>query len=277
MFAKRIIPCLDIKDGRVVKGVNFVGLRDAGDPVECAKAYEKAGADEIVFLDITATSDDRKTVVDLVRRVTAEVFVPITVGGGIRSVDDIREILRAGADKVSLNSAAVENPVLISEAAKVFGSQCVVVAIDANRKGDGYWEVYTAGGRVPRHMDAFCWAVKAEQLGAGEILLTSMDRDGTKAGYDLELTELISSSVNIPVIASGGAGEYLHFYEALTRGRADAVLAASLFHFNEIPIPALKDYLAGKGIPVRKSAEARHVPYEMSPEEVNFFGICGEA
>lgn len=277
MFAKRIIPCLDIKEGRVVKGVNFVGLRDAGDPVECAKAYEKAGADEIVFLDITATSDDRKTVVDLVRRVTAEVFVPITVGGGIRSVGDIREILRAGADKVSLNSAAVKNPALISEAAKVFGSQCVVVAIDAKRKGDGYWEVYTAGGRRPEHMDAFCWAVEAERLGAGEILLTSMDRDGTKAGYDLELTELISGSVNIPVIASGGAGEYSHFYDALTRGRADAVLAASLFHFNEIPIPALKEYLAGRGIPVRNNAEGRSAPYEMSQEEVGFFGICGEA
>lgn len=277
MFAKRIIPCLDIKEGRVVKGVNFVGLRDAGDPVECAKAYEKAGADEIVFLDITATSDDRKTVVDLVRRVTAEVFVPITVGGGIRSVGDIREILRAGADKVSLNSAAVKNPALISEAAKVFGSQCVVVAIDAKRKGDGYWEVYTAGGRRPEHMDAFCWAVEAERLGAGEILLTSMDRDGTKAGYDLELTELISGSVNIPVIASGGAGGYSHFYDALTRGRADAVLAASLFHFNEIPIPALKEYLAGRGIPVRKNAEGRSAPCEMSQEEVGFFGICGEA
>ncbi|WP_455759657.1 imidazole glycerol phosphate synthase subunit HisF [Cloacibacillus evryensis] len=277
MFAKRIIPCLDIKEGRVVKGVNFVGLRDAGDPVECAKAYEKAGADEIVFLDITATSDDRKTVVDLVRRVTAEVFVPITVGGGIRSVGDIREILRAGADKVSLNSAAVKNPALISEAAKVFGSQCVVVAIDAKRKGDGYWEVYTAGGRRPEHMDAFCWAVEAERLGAGEILLTSMDRDGTKAGYDLELTELISGSVNIPVIASGGAGGYSHFYDALTRGRADAVLAASLFHFNEIPIPALKEYLAGRGIPVRNNAEGRRASYEMSQEEVGFFGICGEA
>ena len=251
MFAKRIIPCLDIKDGRVVKGVNFVGLRDAGDPVECAKAYEKAGADEIVFLDITATSDDRKTVVDLVRRVTAEVFVPITVGGGIRSVDDIREILRAGADKVSLNSAAVENPVLISEAAKVFGSQCVVVAIDAKRKGDGYWEVYTAGGRVPRYMDAFCWAVKAEQLGAGEILLTSMDCDGTKAGYDIELTSAVASNVSIPVIASGGAGNMEHFYDAFTKGNADAALAASLFHYKEMEIKDLKKYLSDKGIPMR--------------------------
>ena len=252
MFAKRIIPCLDIKDGRVVKGVNFVGLRDAGDPVECAKAYEKAGADEIVFLDITATSDRRKTVVGLVRSVASEVFVPITVGGGIGCVADIREILRAGADKVSLNSAAVRNPGLISQAAKAFGSQCVVVAIDAKRKGDGYWEVYTEGGRKAEHMDARCWALQAERLGAGEILLTSMDRDGTKSGYDLELTASIGGAVNIPVIASGGAGEYAHFYDALTQGKADAVLAASLFHFNEIPIPELKDYLAKRGIAVRR-------------------------
>lgn len=252
MFAKRIIPCLDIKDGRVVKGVNFVGLRDAGDPVECAKAYEKAGADEIVFLDITATSDRRKTVAGLVRSVASEVFVPITVGGGIGCIADIREILRAGADKVSLNSAAVRNPGLISEAAKAFGSQCVVVAIDAKRKGDGYWEVYTEGGRRAEHMDTRCWALQAERLGAGEILLTSMDRDGTKAGYDLELTASIGGAVNIPVIASGGAGEYAHFYDALTQGKADAVLAASLFHFNEIPIPELKDYLAERGIAVRR-------------------------
>lgn len=252
MFAKRIIPCLDIKDGRVVKGVNFVGLRDAGDPVECAKAYERAGADEIVFLDITATSDRRKTVADLVRSVASEVFVPITVGGGIGCIADIREILRAGADKVSLNSAAVRNPSLISEAAKAFGSQCVVVAIDAKRKGEGYWEVYTEGGRRAEHMDARCWALKAERLGAGEILLTSMDRDGTKSGYDLELTASIGGALNIPVIASGGAGEYEYFYDALTRGKADAVLAASLFHFNEIPIPELKDYLAKRGIAVRR-------------------------
>lgn len=252
MFAKRIIPCLDIKDGRVVKGVNFVGLRDAGDPVECAKAYEKAGADEIVFLDITATSDRRKTVAGLVRSVASEVFVPITVGGGIGCIADIREILRAGADKVSLNSAAVRNPALISEAAKAFGSQCVVVAIDAKRKGDGYWEVYTEGGRRAEHMDARCWALQAERLGAGEILLTSMDRDGTKSGYDLELTASIGGAVNIPVIASGGAGEHAHFYDALTQGKADAVLAASLFHFNEIPIPELKDYLAKRGIAVRR-------------------------
>ncbi|MDO5116257.1 MAG: imidazole glycerol phosphate synthase subunit HisF [Synergistaceae bacterium] len=275
MYAKRIIPCLDIKDGRVVKGVNFVGLRDAGDPVECAKAYEKAGADEIVFLDITATSDNRKTVVDLVSRVAAEVFVPITVGGGVRSAEDIREMLRAGADKVSLNSAAVKNPSLISEAAKIFGSQCVVVAIDAKRKGDGYWEVYSAGGRVPEHMDAYGWALTAERLGAGEILLTSMDRDGTKAGYDLELTEAISSAVGIPVIASGGAGCCEHFYDALTAGRADAALAASLFHFNEIPIPKLKEYLSGRGVSVRGGA--RNAPVEMSAGEIEFFGLCGEA
>ena len=252
MFAKRIIPCLDIKEGRVVKGVNFVKLRDAGDPVECAAAYEKAGANEIVFLDIAATSDGRKTVSDLVRRVAEKVFIPITVGGGIRSAEDIREILRAGADKVSLNTAAVKNPALISEAAEKFGRQCVVVAIDAKKRGDSYWEVVTSGGRVPEHIDAFGWAVKAEELGAGEILLTSMDRDGTKAGYDLELTELISSSVKIPVIASGGAGAPEDFYDALTKGKADAALAASLFHFNEVPIPELKEYLSLKGVPVRK-------------------------
>ena len=252
MFAKRIIPCLDIKEGRVVKGVNFVKLRDAGDPVECAAAYEKAGADEIVFLDIAATSDGRKTVSDLVRRVAEKVFIPITVGGGIRSAEDIREILRAGADKVSLNTAAVKNPALISEAAEKFGRQCIVVAIDAKKRGDSYWEVVTSGGRVPEHIDAFGWAVKAEELGAGEILLTSMDRDGTKAGYDLELTELISSSVKIPVIASGGAGAPEDFYDALTKGKADAALAASLFHFNEVPIPELKEYLSLKGVPVRK-------------------------
>ena len=252
MFAKRIIPCLDIKEGRVVKGVNFVKLRDAGDPVECAAAYEKAGADEIVFLDIAATSDGRKTVSDLVRRVAEKVFIPITVGGGIRSAEDIREILRAGADKVSLNTAAVKNPALISEAAEKLGRQCVVVAIDAKKRGDSYWEVVTSGGRVPEHIDAFGWAVKAEELGAGEILLTSMDRDGTKAGYDLELTELISSSVKIPVIASGGAGAPEDFYDALTKGKADAALAASLFHFNEVPIPELKEYLSLKGVPVRK-------------------------
>ena len=251
MLAKRIIPCLDIKDGRVVKGINFVNLRDAGDPVECAAAYEKAGADEIVFLDITATSDRRRTVSELVRRVAEKVFLPITVGGGIRTTDDIREILRAGADKVSLNTAAVKNPALISEAAEKFGRQCVVVAIDAKRRGSNYWEVVTSGGRVPEHIDAYGWALKAEALGAGEILLTSMDRDGTKTGYDLEITRLISSAVKIPVIASGGAGKAEHFYDALTEGKADAALAASLFHFNEVPIPELKEYLLSRNVPVR--------------------------
>lgn len=254
MYAKRIIPCLDIKDGRVVKGVNFVSLRDAGDPVECAKTYEKAGADEIVFLDITATCDGRKTTADLVRQVAREVFIPITVGGGIEDTDDIRTLLRAGADKVSINSAAVRRPELISEAAKLFGSQCVTVAIDAKKKSDSYWEVYTSGGRVPEHWDAFCWAKKAELLGAGEILLTSMDKDGTKSGYDIELTRLISSSVGIPVIASGGAGCREHFYEALTAGCADAALAASLFHFGEIEIDGLKKYLKSRGLPVRNAA-----------------------
>ena len=256
MYAKRIIPCLDIKDGRVVKGINFIKLRDAGDPVECAKAYQKAGADEIVFLDITATSDCRETVIELVRRVTAEVFVPVTVGGGVRTVEDIRALLRAGADKVSLNTAAVRNPQLIAEAAKTFGSQCVVVAIDAKQRGERYWEVVTEGGRRAEHLDAYGWALKAEALGAGELLLTSMDRDGTKAGYDLELTRLISETVKIPVIASGGAGQLSDFSAALTAGHADAVLAASLFHFNEISIPELKKYLASRGISVRNEGEA---------------------
>ena len=251
MYAQRIIPCLDIKDGRVVKGINFVDLRDAGDPVESAKAYEIAGADEIVFLDITATSDSRNTVADLVRRVASEVFIPITVGGGIRTVDDIRAILRAGADKVSLNSAAVKNSRLITDGAEAFGSQCIVAAIDAKKKNDGTWEVYISGGRIATGLDAVEWSVETERLGAGEILLTSMDRDGTKSGYDLELTAHISSRVNIPVIASGGAGNYSHFYDAFTIGKADAVLAASLFHYNEIPIQKLKKYLSERGIPVR--------------------------
>ena len=251
MYAQRIIPCLDIKDRRVVKGINFIDLKDAGDPVECAVAYEAAGADEIVFLDITATSDDRKTVAELVRVVASKVFIPITVGGGIRSAEDIRMILRAGADKVSLNSAAVKRPALITEGAKDFGSQCIVAAIDAKRKGDGTWEVYTAGGRTATGLDAVEWALETEKLGAGEILLTSMDRDGTKSGYDLELTRAVSSRVNIPVIASGGAGDYFHFYDAFAEGMADAVLAASLFHYNEIPIPELKKYLSGRGISVR--------------------------
>ena len=251
MYAQRIIPCLDIKDGRVVKGINFVDLRDAGDPVESAKAYEIAGADEIVFLDITATSDSRNTVADLVRRVASEVFIPITVGGGIRTVDDIRAILRAGADKVSLNSAAVKNPRLITDGAEAFGRQCIVAAIDAKKKNDGTWEVFISGGRIATGLDAVEWSVEMERLGAGEILLTSMDRDGTKSGYDLELTAQVSSRVNIPVIASGGAGNYSHFYDAFTIGKADAVLAASLFHYNEIPIRKLKKYLSERGIPVR--------------------------
>lgn len=250
MYAQRVIPCLDIKDGRVVKGVNFVRLRDAGDPVECAKAYERAGADEIVFLDITATSDARETVAPLVRKVAREVFVPITVGGGIRTAGDIKAILREGADKVSLNSAAIKTPGLITDGAVQFGSQCIVVAIDAKRNG-GKWEVYAAGGRIPTGLDAVEWAAEAERRGAGEILLTSMDRDGTKSGYDLELTAAVSERVKIPVIASGGAGTLEHFLHAFTMGKADAVLAASLFHYNEIPLRELKEYLRDNGIPVR--------------------------
>ena len=252
MYAKRIIPCLDVKDGRVVKGVNFVNLIDAGDPVECAKAYNTAGADELVFLDITASSDARDTVCDMVKKVAECVFIPFTVGGGIRTVEDFRKILNAGADKVSVNSAAIKNPQLISDAAKKFGSQCVVCAIDAKRKSDGTgWEVYLNGGRINTGIDALEWAKEAEQLGAGEILLTSMDCDGTKSGYDLELTRAISESAKIPVIASGGAGTMEHFLDALTVGKADAVLAASLFHFKEIEIRDLKKYLAENGESVR--------------------------
>ncbi len=251
MYAKRIIPCLDVKNGRVVKGMSFVNLVDAGDPVECAKQYDKQGADELVFLDITASSDARKTVVDMVKKVADCIFIPFTVGGGIRSVDDFNEILRAGADKVSVNSAAIKRPELINEASEKFGSQCVVVAIDAKRK-DESWEVYINGGRVPMGIDALEWAVECERRGAGEILLTSMDEDGQKQGYDLELTKAVSERVNIPVIASGGAGALEHFYDAFTKGKADAVLAASLFHFGEIPIPELKEYLINKGISVRK-------------------------
>lgn len=252
MYAKRIIPCLDVNRGRVVKGVNFVNLVDAGDPVECAAVYDKAGADELVFLDITASSDARNTVVDMVEAVARRVFIPFTVGGGIRTVEDFRTILNAGADKVSINSAAVKNPELIREAAQRFGSQCVVVAIDAKRRTDGSgWEVYLNGGRVNTGIDAVKWAKQAEQLGAGEILLTSMDCDGTKAGYDLELTRAVSQSVNIPVIASGGAGAMEHFLDAFTDGKADAVLAASLFHFKEIEICELKRYLAENGESVR--------------------------
>ncbi len=250
MYAKRIIPCLDVNGGRVVKGVNFVNLVDAGDPVECARSYDKAGADELVFLDITATSDRRATVVDMVERVAESVFIPFTVGGGIRSVDDFRTLLLAGADKISVNSSAIRRPRLISEAADKFGSQCVVCAIDAKRRPGG-WDVYLAGGRVNTGIDALEWAAEAERLGAGEILLTSMDCDGTKEGYDLELTRAVSENAKIPVIASGGAGTEKHFLEAFTEGKADAVLAASLFHFGEIEISDLKKYLKSNNIPVR--------------------------
>lgn len=252
MYAKRIIPCLDIKNGRVVKGTNFVHLRDAGDPVECARAYNAQGADELVLLDITASSDARGILIDIVRQVADSVFIPFTVGGGIRTVDDFTAILRAGADKVSVNSSALKNPQLIEEAAYKFGSQCVVCAIDARRTGDGHWTAYLNGGRIDTGRDAVEWAKEAVRRGAGEILLTSMDCDGVKEGYDLELTRAVSESVGVPVIASGGAGQLSHFYDAFTEGKADAVLAASLFHFGEINIPQLKDYLAGRGIPVRR-------------------------
>ena len=252
MYAKRIIPCLDVKNGRVVKGMSFVNLVDAGDPVESAMQYDRQGADELVFLDITASSDSRAITIDMVEKVANAIFIPFTVGGGIRSVDDFNALLRAGADKVSVNSAAVHRPELISEAAYKFGSQCVVAAIDAKRKGDGTWEVYINGGRKPVGLDAVEWAVRCEQLGAGEILLTSMDEDGQKKGYDLALTRAVSERVGIPVIASGGAGALSHFYDAFTEGKADAVLAASLFHFGEIPIPELKSYLNEQGIPVRR-------------------------
>ena len=251
MYAKRIIPCLDVKNGRVVKGVSFVNIVDAGDPVECAIQYDRQGADELVFLDITASSDSRNITIDMVEKVANSIFIPFTVGGGIRSVDDFNALLRAGADKVSVNSAAVHRPELISEAAYKFGSQCVVAAIDAKRKGDGTWEVYINGGRKPMGIDAVQWAVECERRGAGEILLTSMDEDGQKKGYDLALTRAVSERVGIPVIASGGAGALEHFYDAFTEGKADAVLAASLFHFGEIPIPELKAYLNKQGIPVR--------------------------
>ncbi|MDE7312558.1 MAG: imidazole glycerol phosphate synthase subunit HisF [Eubacterium sp.] len=253
MFTKRIIPCLDVKDGRVVKGVNFVDLKDAGDPVEIAAAYDAAGADEVVFLDITASSDARATVVNMVRAVAERVFIPFTVGGGIRTADDFKALLREGADKISVNSAAIERPELIREAAEKFGSQCVVVAIDAKRRADGSgWNIYKNGGRVDMGIDAVEWAVQAERLGAGEILLTSMDCDGTKAGYDLALTKAVARSVSIPVIASGGAGTKEHFYEALTEGEADAALAASLFHYKELEIMDLKNDLARRGVSVRR-------------------------
>lgn len=252
MHTKRIIPCLDVNNGRVVKGVNFVNLIDAGDPVAIAAAYDKAGADEVVFLDITASSDHRATVVDMVRKVAEKVFIPFTVGGGIRTVDDFKAILREGADKVAVNSAAIMNPDLISEAADKFGSQCVVVAIDAKRRADGSgWNIFKNGGRVDMGIDAVEWAMKADKLGAGEILLTSMDCDGTKNGYDIELTRMISENVSIPVIASGGAGKLEHFKDALVDGKADAALAASLFHFKELEIAEVKKYLRKKGISVR--------------------------
>lgn len=252
MHTKRIIPCLDVKNGRVVKGVNFINFKDAGDPAEVGAAYDKSGADELVFLDITASSDARDTAVEMVRKVAEKVFIPFTVGGGIRTVDDFKAILREGADKVSVNSAAIMNPNLISEAADKFGSQCVVVAIDAKRRADGKgFTIYKNGGRVDMEIDAVEWAMKAEKLGAGEILLTSMDGDGTKAGYDLELTRAIAENVSIPVIASGGAGAMEHFYEAFTEGKAEAALAASLFHFKEMEIRDLKAYLREKGISVR--------------------------
>ena len=253
MFTKRIIPCLDVNNGRVVKGINFVNLRDAGDPVEVAAAYDKAGADEVVFLDITASSDHRATVVDMVRKVAEKVFIPFTVGGGIRTVEDFKVLLREGADKISINSSAINTPELISDAADKFGSQCVVVAIDARRREDGSgWNVYKNGGRIDTGIDAIEWAKKVERLGAGEILLTSMDCDGTKAGYDIELTRQIADNVSIPVIASGGAGTKEHFLEALTEGHADAALAASLFHYKELEIADLKNYLADQGVSVRR-------------------------
>lgn len=252
MLTKRIIPCLDVKNGRVVKGINFVNLVDAGDPVAVGAAYDKAGADELVFLDITASSDQRNIVVDMVRRVAQTVFIPFTVGGGIRTVEDFKAILREGADKVSVNSAAIDNPSLIAEAADKFGSQCVVLAIDAKRREDGSgWNIYKHGGRIDCGIDAVEWAERAVELGAGEILLTSMDCDGTKAGYDIELTKTIAAHVNVPVIASGGAGTKEHFYDALTEGGADAALAASLFHYKELEINELKRYLDGRGLPVR--------------------------
>ncbi len=252
MHTKRIIPCLDVKDGRVVKGVNFVNFRDAGDPAEVAAAYDKAGADEVVFLDITASADSRSTQLEWVRQVASKVFIPFTVGGGIRTVDDFKMLLREGADKISVNSAAIMNPTLISQAADKFGSQCVVVAIDAKRREDGSgWNIYKNGGRIDMRIDAVEWAIQAEKLGAGEILLTSMDGDGTKNGYDLDLTGQIARAVNIPVIASGGAGTMEHFYEALTVGGAEAALAASLFHYKELEIKEVKEYLRKKGVSVR--------------------------
>jgi len=251
MYTKRVIPCLDVNNGRVVKGVNFVDLKDAGDPVEIAKVYDSEGADELVFLDITASSDARNIKIDMVRKIAETIFIPFTVGGGIRTVDDFKDILRAGADKVAVNSAALQNEGLICEAATIFGSQCVVVAIDAKRQSDGTWHVYKNGGRTDVGLDAVKWARRAYELGAGEILLTSMDKDGTKDGYDLELTRQISDIVDIPVIASGGAGQLSHFYDAVTEGGAEAVLAASLFHYKELTIRQVKEYMRERGISVR--------------------------
>lgn len=252
MHTKRIIPCLDVKDGRVVKGTNFVGLRDAGDPVELASIYDKELADELIFLDITASSDERNTMVEMVEKTASQVFIPFTVGGGIRTVEDIRKMLKAGADKVSLNTAAIKNPELIAEGAKRFGSQCIVLAVDARQAGPDKWEVYINGGRTPTGLDVIEWVKKAVDLGAGEILLTSMDQDGVKNGYDIPLTKAVSEAVNVPVIASGGAGELEHFYDVLTTGKADAVLAASIFHFGEFTVGEVKEYLKSRGIEVRR-------------------------
>lgn len=251
MYTKRIIPCLDVKDGRVVKGTNFVGLRDAGDPVELAARYDMERADELVFLDITASSDDRQTMVQVAQDCASKVFIPFTVGGGIRTVDDMQRMLKAGADKTSLNTAAIKNPELIREGARKFGSQCVVLAVDARRVGDAKWEVYINGGRAPTGLDCLEWVRKATRLGAGEILLTSMDADGTKDGYDIELTRAVSEAVSVPVIASGGAGTLEHFYEVLTRGKADAVLAASVFHYGQFTVRQVKEYLKSRGVEVR--------------------------
>lgn len=251
MYTKRIIPCLDVKEGRVVKGTNFVGLRDAGDPVELANIYDKEIADELVFLDITASCEERNTMVKVVEQTAAQVFIPFTVGGGIRTSDDIRRMLKAGADKVSLNTAAIKNPAIIAEGAQRFGSQCIVLAVDARQTGEEKWEVYINGGRTPTGLDVLEWVQQATQLGAGEILLTSMDKDGTKDGYDIPLTRMVSEAVNVPVIASGGAGELEHFYEVLTDGKADAVLAASVFHYGQFTVRQVKEYLKSRGVEVR--------------------------
>lgn len=251
MYTKRIIPCLDVKDGRVVKGTNFIGLRDAGDPVELASVYDCEIADELVFLDITASAEERDTMVDVVKRTAAQVFIPFTVGGGIRTLSDIRTMLKAGADKMSLNTAAVKNPNILAEGAKRFGRQCIVLAVDARQAGPGKWEVYVNGGRTPTGIDVLEWIKEGTALGAGEILLTSMDRDGTKDGYDIPLTRAVSEAVDVPVIASGGAGELAHFYEVLTDGKADAVLAASVFHYGQFTVRQVKDYLRSRGVEVR--------------------------